>query len=447
MLRSWLFILLSGPLICQEHSLVDGIRLLYQEHNYEKAHSVFQEIVKITPGNAEAWKCLGTASAALGRRDEAIAAYQRAININPDSETYVALGIQYDAAGRVEEEIEAFKRGIRTNPGNVDAYDYLAHTYNRLGRYDEALKLAKQAIYIRPDDAESLLVLGASYAATRQYEPGLEAVQRAIKLSPKNANAYSILGSIEQALERYQDAVDALKHAVQLEPAEAENYYRLGVAYEALSVHSGGDADRDEAAATLKHAIEIQPNFADAYATLGAHYHRLDHPQEALEACGQAVRLKPAYAYAHLCLGLASLRIGKMDPAVEEHRILEGLDQSMASQLSDAISKSKALHDGKLTAGDVLWADSTSGSYSFGVHNQLSDRVKNLNCQVVFYDQNGSPIETDQVHYEGVISAGLSQRVSSKVNSSIHAMTGTLLDTTHPTARVEVRVLDYDVVR
>jgi tetratricopeptide (TPR) repeat protein len=447
--RFWLFILVSGPLICQEHSLVDGIRLLYQEHNYEKALSVFQEIVKNTPRNAEAWRCLGTASAALGRRDQAIAAYQRAIDINPNSETYVDLGIQYDAAGRVEEEIEAFKRGIQVNPGNVDAYDYMAHAYNRLGRYDEALKLAKQAIYIRPDDAEALLVLGSSYAGTGLYQPALEAIQRAVKLSPNNANAYGILGSIDQALERYQDAIDALKHAVQLEPTDAATYYRLGVAYEALSVKNGDSAARDSATAALKRAIELQPNFADAYATLGAQQHRLDHPQEAAEACGQAIRLRPDYAYAHLCLGLASLRMGRTDPAVEEYRALVGLDQSMASQLSDAISKSKALHDGKLVGEDVLWADSASGSYSFRIHNQLADAVKNLTCQVVFYDQNGSPIETDRVRHEGVIPAGLGQRVNGKVDAAIHALTttGTLLDTTHPTTKVEVRVLDYDVVR
>lgn len=449
MFRFWLFILLSGPLICQEHSLMDGIRLLYQEHNYEKAVSVFQEIVKITPRNAEAWRCLGAANAGLGRRDEAIAAYQKAIDINPDSETYVAVGLQYDAAGRVEEELEAFKRGIRANPGNVDAYDYLAHTYNRLGRYDEALKLARQAISIRPDDSEALLVLGASLAATGQYEAGLEAVQRAIKLSPNNPNAYSILGSIDQALERYHEAVDALKRAVQLEPTDAETYYRLGVAYETLSVHDGGDAARDEATAALKHAIELQPNFADAYATLGAQYHRLDKPQEAAEACGRAIRLKPAYAYAHLCVGLASLRLGKMDSAVEEYRVLEGLDHSSASQLFDAISKSKALTDGKLAGGEVHWADPASGNYSFEVHNQLSDAVRNLTCQVVFYDQNGSPVETDHVRYEGVVRAGLGQRVSSKVDSSIHALvtTGTPLDATHATARVEVRILDFDLAR
>jgi tetratricopeptide (TPR) repeat protein len=428
---------------------MDGIRLLYQEHNYEKAFSVFQEIVKTKPRNAEAWRCLGQSSAALGRRDEAIAAYQRALDISPDAETYVSLGLQYDAAGRVEEEIEAFKRSIRVNPGNVDAYDYLAHTYSGLGRHDEALKLAKQAIAIRPDDAEAFLVLGASYSATSQYAAGLAAVQQAIKLSPDNTNAYGILGSIYLALERYQEAVDTLKRAIQLEPADAETYYRLGVAYEALSVNNGGDTAREEATAALKRAIDLQPNFADAYATLGAQYHRLDHPHEAAEACGQAIRLKPAYAYAHLCLGLASLRMGKIDPAVEEYQALESLDHVMAGQLSEAITKSKALTNGQLAGGDMLWADATSGSYSFGVHNQLSDAVKNLTCQIVFYDQTGNPIETDHVRYEGVIHAGTGERVSSKVDSSIHAltMTGTLLDAVHPTTRVEVRVLDFDIAR
>ena len=427
---------------------MEGFRLLYQEHNYEKALSVFQEIVKTAPRNAVAWRCLGESSAALGQRDEAIAAFQRSLDISPDAETYVSLGLQYDAAGRFEDEIEIFKRGIRVNPGNVDAYDYLAHTYSRLGRHDEALKVANQAIAIRPDDAEALVVLGASYAATSQYKAGLAAVQQAIKLNPANANSYSILGSVYQSLERYQEAVDALTRAIQLEP-DADTYYRLGVAYEALSVHNGDDAAREEGTAALQHAIHLQPNFADAYATLGAQYHRLDRPQEAADACGQAIRLKPALAYAHLCLGLALLRMGKIDPAAGEYQALENLDHAAASQLSEAIVKAKALADRKLAGGEVLWADPTSGSYSFAVHNQLSDAVKNLTCQVVFYDRNGNAIQTGHVRSERTIPAGGVQRVRSTVDSSIHTLTiaGTPPDTIHPTTKVEVRVLDFDIAR
>src|SRR5678816_503973 len=79
--RFWLFIALLSPLFAQEQPFTEGFRLLYQEHDYEKATSVFQKIVRQTPGNAEAWRCLGRSTAALGRREEAITAFKRAIDL------------------------------------------------------------------------------------------------------------------------------------------------------------------------------------------------------------------------------------------------------------------------------------------------------------------------------------------------------------------------------
>jgi len=129
--------------------------------------------------------------------------------------------------------------------------------------------------------------------------------------------------------------------------------------------------------------------------------------------------------------------------------LLENLDHAAASQLAEAIMKAKALADRKLAGGEVLWADPTSGSYSFAVHNQLSDAVKNLTCQVVFYDRNGNAIQTGHVRSERTIPAGGVQRVRSTVDSSIHTLTiaGTPPDTIHPTTKVEVRVLDFDIAR
>jgi tetratricopeptide (TPR) repeat protein len=442
--RFWLSIALLSPLFAQEQPLTEGFRLLYQEHDYERANSVFQKIVRQTPGNAEAWRCLGRSSAALGRREDAITAIKRAIDLNPDhAETYVSLGLEYGALGQLEQQIDILNRAIRLNPLYVDAYDYLAHTYNKLGRHDEALKLAKQAITIKADDAEAYLVSGASYAETGQYEQGLNAVKQAIKLRPDDANAYSILGSIYQALERFQESVDALKQAVRLEPTDARAHYQLGVAYDALGLHDGGAAAFNEATVVLKRAIQIQNDFAEAYAALGVQYDRLGRSQDGVEACGRAVRLKPDYPYAHLCLGLASLKADQIAPAVEAYQALKGLDPGMGNVLSDAIVKFQALNGGKLTGERVSWSDRESGHYTLTLRNQLQESVRNVTCQVVFYDARGAVLERDRFRYEGVIPAGVSTRVSGKVDSRIHA----LASAGTPSGGFEVQVLDFEIAR
>ena len=116
----------------------------------------------------------------------------------------------------------------------------------------------------------------------------------------------------------------------------------------------------------------------------------------------------------------------------------------MGNQLSGAIIRFQALNGGKLTGEKVEWSDLKSGNYTVALRNQLQEAVKNVNCQVAFYDRSGTVLKTDHVRYEGVISAGITMRVSSKVDSSIRALAST---GTTSGVRFEVRVLDFDIAR
>jgi TPR repeat protein len=107
-----------------------------------------------------------------------------------------------------------------------------------------------------------------------------------------------------------------------------------------------------------------------------------------------------------------------------------------------------------VTAGSVLWADWETGEYSFTVRNTRSEDIKNLLCQVVFYDNSGKAIESDSVRFEGVIPAGLPKRLTGKVDVVVHRLTaveyGMLKDgkpqyAQQPSTKIEVRIVSFDV--
>ncbi|MBI3697341.1 MAG: serine protease [Acidobacteria bacterium] len=82
------------------------------------------------------------------------------------------------------------------------------------------------------------------------------------------------------------------------------------------------------------------------------------------------------------------------------------------------------------------------GIYSFSLRNQLRDNVRDVHCLVVFYDSQGNPIDVDVVRYYGLIPAGLSKRVESKVHGSVQELTADYRSKP-PTTRVEFRILDF----
>ena len=114
-----------------------------------------------------------------------------------------------------------------------------------------------------------------------------------------------------------------------------------------------------------------------------------------------------------------------------------------------------------ISGSSLLWADFQGGEYSFTLSNQRRQSIKNVTCQVIFYDSGGNAIETDVVRYEGIIAAGLSKRLTSKVDLSVRELTTAPLPlgafdrrrldprpwfSREPKTRVEVRVVDIEVV-
>src|SRR5205807_3439102 len=86
-------------------------------------------------------------------------------------------GVALDALGRSEEAIEAYTRAMRRNPAyDVAAYN-LGNAYAKLGRLDEALVAYDRALAIRADHSDALfdkaLVLarlGKKRSALQVYE-------------------------------------------------------------------------------------------------------------------------------------------------------------------------------------------------------------------------------------------------------------------------------------
>jgi tetratricopeptide (TPR) repeat protein len=70
---------------------------------------------------------------------------------------------------------------------------------------------------------------------------------------------------------------------------------------------------------------------------LGAAYFHIGRFEEAISSYKQAIRLKPSLAEAHLNLGMSYLKLGNKGSAIEEYKILRGLNQELANKLFNLI--------------------------------------------------------------------------------------------------------------
>jgi len=96
--------------------------------------NVYEKITQINPSNHRALDTLGKLYKSIGRYQDAISAYQRAIEFAPQIEHYhYYLGLLFAVEQKPEEAIKAFDNVLRINPDYILAHSAMAGIYRRLG--------------------------------------------------------------------------------------------------------------------------------------------------------------------------------------------------------------------------------------------------------------------------------------------------------------------------
>ena len=118
-----------------------------------------------------------------GRLNEAIVAYQQAVQLKPGyAEGHNNLGNALTEAGRISEAIDVCKRAIDLNPQFAEAHSDLGNALKAQGQLDEAIVRYRTAIRIKPGYAEAINNLGGILIERGQLSEGIEACR-----SPPNS--------------------------------------------------------------------------------------------------------------------------------------------------------------------------------------------------------------------------------------------------------------------
>jgi adenylate cyclase len=126
--------------------------LYIMQRQYEKAISAAERQLELSPSGAQAHGSMGLALYFADRATEAIPFMEQAIRLDPypSAVTFRLLGGCYRRAGRYEEAITAYKKALQKNPDDIFTHIGLAATYVKLGQEKEARAEAKEVIRIHP---------------------------------------------------------------------------------------------------------------------------------------------------------------------------------------------------------------------------------------------------------------------------------------------------------
>jgi adenylate cyclase len=126
--------------------------LYIMQRQYEKAIAAAERRLELSPSGAKAYQSMAVALRFAGRFSEAIPFVEQAIRLDPypPAVTFRHLGSCYRNVGRYEEAITAYKKALQKNPDDIFTHINLAVTYVKLGREEEARAETKEVIRIHP---------------------------------------------------------------------------------------------------------------------------------------------------------------------------------------------------------------------------------------------------------------------------------------------------------
>lgn len=302
---------------------------------------------------------------------------------------YINLGLVYEMEGNLTLAENYYKEGVRLGPDYPDAYSFYGRFLLQQWRFTEALPLLQKAISLSPTDYTAQTLLMNLYSMTGDWDKLKNLAQSSLVLFPRDEKVQNYLQAADQKENeldveldklkqhpdytmlanlsladykamRYQQCADAAREALKASPNAAAAYNNIGAAYIKLG--------QDEKAITaLQKAISLSPSFtlakrnlvqaqqelpehggasvaatAAGYINLSLYYFNNQRYQDCIDACNQALQLKPGYdlAYNNICASYNKLgKYGEAIAAAKTGLVYNPNNEILKNNLAEAVKE------------------------------------------------------------------------------------------------------------
>lgn len=305
-----------------EETVAQLYSLYLKSEQMEQARAFVNNLIQQRPNDSQSWLLSGNFNATVEDTAEAIAAYQKALEIDPDNgEALIELYQLLRSGNDWEKLTEIFRQVVQKSPDNSEARLILAeglyvtkqyeesqkvlqpllereehqvHVYRLLGliaseqsHFDQAEGFFKDIIKIDPKNKFGWLSLAFLYNQQQHFNKTITTLQDALSHLPEDKDLLAIYGSTLNQLQRYEEAMTVLQKAYQMDPDDLNIIVSLGVAYEELNMFPESDSLHETAIQKYPEEALLLNNYAYSLGERGIQLER------ALEMAKKAISIEP----------------------------------------------------------------------------------------------------------------------------------------------------------
>ncbi|MFW6695702.1 tetratricopeptide repeat protein [Streptomyces sp. MAR4 CNX-425] len=225
------------------------------------------------------WQVRGMALGRLRSAQDALAAYDRAVELNPDEPSaWLNRGNQLLSQQRHEDALASYDRALELRPDIGNVWGSKANALTGLGRYEDAEEAASRAVELRPRDPNILVIRALLRGRQYRHAEALADLDRALAVEPRSVDALANKGNTLLLLSRPAEALDVLRRADDLRPDDPNIWCNLTLAAYRLERY-------EEARDCCEKALRLAGDTAELLVHRGLLHGRLDGPGEDELAC------------------------------------------------------------------------------------------------------------------------------------------------------------------
>ena len=289
------------------------------KHEPQKAEEQFKTAQAIEPDSEDVVLNLARLYAESGDVEHAAKVVEAVPESDRTSKMEFALGAAYDQMKRPKDAIAAYKRAIDIEPGDVRTMGALAQALLSDDQLDAAMKEYQELADADPDDTGTLIHIGEIQRRQGKYEDALATVRKAIKKEPDNLEAgynegllLDVLGRYDEAAQVYEHMVDLTSHANGAYTSEEKN--NRGIFLERLGAIYHEQNKVDQAVAAYQKMIDMGGDSAlRGYQGEVDTYRDARQFDKAVEISRKAVEANPKASDLKLMLAGELADAGKVD--------------------------------------------------------------------------------------------------------------------------------------
>jgi tetratricopeptide (TPR) repeat protein len=273
-----------------------------------EAHRVAKYVVQCFPSDPDALEVLARYEKWLGNTAEAVAVWDRCLDLNPNY-GYAYFGKAMVAAqrGDNEEAAQLFGKALERKSDWPEAELELARALINADRSQDAIPVLEKHVQRKPFLSEAYALLGQAYSQCGEFQRAKTSYEISVRILPSHTNAYYGLATAHTRLGEHQQAREMMEQfrerkaadftARKTEKNEYDDLEAMRIDSAVVYLNAGqiyyARGRLAEAERLWRRAAALHPAYVECHQALAWLYRSNGHLPQAIEMLEQLARIEP----------------------------------------------------------------------------------------------------------------------------------------------------------